>query len=702
MKVKIYTMTHKKFTPPADPVYVPMQVGRAVGTDLGYTGDDTGDNISDLNEFYGELTGIYWVWKNEQDADIVGICHYRRYFLNEDGQFMSAEDYEHILAEHDVMISELATGNGSNRERFSNSHNVENLDLAGAAIQELYPRDYAAFLQVMQEDKCCYGNLMVAKKELFDDYCQWLFPIFIWMADKIDVSSYDMYHKRLFGFLSEVLLYVWVKARNLNAYESRIGVTGEKAETVEFKQVMQQLVAAGDIDQAKELFYGYLKLRPDIRENISDLKGEIPIIEVLLYIMHQERKAGVSGLLAFTNQLPVLIEHYRNIRKLIEENGDKAGEAGNAYFAEFPVSEIAFEIIRRQLTGKLCYYDYLNEGKPQKKVSVIVPVYNAADQFAGCIGNLVHQTLEDIEIIFVDDCSTDNSLQILLECQRQFPEKVRVIASPENRRAGGARNLGLDAATGEYIGFVDADDIPDVTMYEKMYNKAKEGDYDIVDGGFLYDEKDTLTLYTADEDTGILNGSKRSRLIQRGGYLWSKLFRRSLIESRSLRFREKVPMLEDADFLTYLFSTARSIGNLKEVVYRYKQTEGSLSQIMERNAYFDSLYGAMEATYEKEHKLKQYSKIQEAVESVMLQYYSSAVAACVESYLKKEAYPVLETLRRFRSLRKKIAVPGYDNKHIQEALAVMDRALMQMNDEDPEKLLEAAEQMRWEFMNVRV
>lgn len=698
MNMKIYTMTHRQFSPPADEIYVPLHVGRALAADMGYPGDDTGDNISDLNEFYGELTGIYWVWKNDCDSDVVGVCHYRRYFLNDGGGLMTQADYERILQDYDVLVSDLPSAGGTNYDNFAKAHSRKDLDLTAAAIKALYPLDYAVYEAVMQENKCCYGNLMVCKKELFDAYCAWLFPIFVEMGDKINVSSYDMYHKRLFGFLSEMLLYVWIKARGLKYCAGKIGVTAEKAESVEFKNAIVQLMQQGEIDQAKELFYGYLKLRPDIRENISDIRGEIPVLEQLLYIMHQERKAGVDGLLAFTNQIPVLMEHYKNVCNLVRDHGDAVREGGAAYLREFPISDVALAVIKKQLSGTLSYYEYLNEGKPPKKVSVIVPVYNGVGSFEGCIGNLVHQNLEDIEIIFVDDCSKDSSLAVLYECQRQFPDKVRVIASPENRRAGGARNLGLDAATGEYIGFVDCDDLPDVEMYELLYARAKEGDYDIVDGGFLYDKQEKLTLYTTDDLTGRLDGRKRHKLIKTGGYLWSKLFRRELIESHHLRFREHVVMLEDSDFLDYLFAVADSIGNEHQVIYRYKNTEGSLSKHLEREIYWDSLQNAMEATYEKLNKLKVYKKIQTAVEFEMLQWYSCAVNSCVESYLAKEPYDFLNKLYSFRKTKKNtIKKIQYNDPDIMDAFPLADRVLMELNDSDPKHLLEAADVMKWEF-----
>ena len=82
MRIKIYTMTHKRFLEPEDnTLYIPLHVGRAMSRDLGYIGDNTGEHISTWNDRYGELTGVYWVWKNDIDADIIGICHYRRFFV---------------------------------------------------------------------------------------------------------------------------------------------------------------------------------------------------------------------------------------------------------------------------------------------------------------------------------------------------------------------------------------------------------------------------------------------------------------------------------------------------------------------------------------------------------------------------------------------------------------------------------------------
>ena len=105
------------------------------------------------------------------------------------------------------------------------------------------------------------------------------------------------------------------------------------------------------------------------------------------------------------------------------------------------------------------------------KVSVCIPVYNMEKYIEDCIKSLVNQTLKEIELIFVNDGSTDNSLNILNEYKKQYPDIIKVI-SQENKGLGGARNKGLELASGEYIGFVDADDFVEPNMYERLDRKS--------------------------------------------------------------------------------------------------------------------------------------------------------------------------------------------------------------------------------------
>ena len=113
------------------------------------------------------------------------------------------------------------------------------------------------------------------------------------------------------------------------------------------------------------------------------------------------------------------------------------------------------------------------------KVSVIIPVYNVEPYLEKCLDSLINQTLKDIEIICINDCSTDNSLNILEQFKNK-DERIKLINLKENKGAAAARNEGLKIAKGEYLGFVDPDDYVDLNFYEELYKKAKQDDADIV------------------------------------------------------------------------------------------------------------------------------------------------------------------------------------------------------------------------------
>lgn len=312
MKTRMYIMTHKKFDPPKEAGYIPLHVGRALGQDFGYQGDNSGDNISDLNPYYGELTGLYWLWKNCRDVENIGICHYRRYFWDEKKDLLSVQAIGQILDEYDILVSNSISVEGTYLEYFGRAHNVRDMEMTGEVIRELYPEDYPFFCQVMNGNQQYYGNLCAMKKTLFDDYCTWLFTIFAALGERVDVSGYDDYHKRLFGFLSENLLMVYTKARQLKVKEGRIGLTAEKAETVEFKLALSQLVKQGSFAEAVQLFYAYLKIRPDVELKQSDVRNEIPYIEIILKKLEEQKNKGEKeGLYAVSHDLFQLVEYVK-------------------------------------------------------------------------------------------------------------------------------------------------------------------------------------------------------------------------------------------------------------------------------------------------------------------------------------------------------------------------------------------------------
>lgn len=230
MDIQILVAAHKKYWMPEDNVYLPLHVGAEGKEALGYTPDNTGDNISGKNATYCELTGLYWAWKNLH-ADYVGLCHYRRYFghlvLQNDNlgikkrKIFIKEDYENILSRFDIILSRriLFGRHATVEAQYSQNHYRKDLCTLRQVLQDLYPADIIAFDRVMKKHGLHCYNMFVMRKADFDEYCQWLFSILFESEKRIDISGYDLYQKRVFGFLAERLLDVWLFNRGLKIKE---------------------------------------------------------------------------------------------------------------------------------------------------------------------------------------------------------------------------------------------------------------------------------------------------------------------------------------------------------------------------------------------------------------------------------------------------------------------------------------------------
>lgn len=276
--LKIFVATHVKCDPPQEPVYVPLHVGKYGKPDLGYLGDDTGENISDLNFLYGELTGLFWIWQNVYEVDYVGLCHYRRYFINSRKQAMSKQDYLELLEQYDAIVPKHAECEGSYYEHFGTSHNSRDLDAVGRALKRIYPSYGEAYDRAMEGSIYYWGNLVVTSLPILKAYAEWLFQIFVEASEEIDVSGYDDYHKRVYGFLSEQMFYVFALANGLNCCETAVGVSAEKAETKALKEQLKLLLKANRTEEARRLIHTQLQARPDLLLPGSDVTGELQAI----------------------------------------------------------------------------------------------------------------------------------------------------------------------------------------------------------------------------------------------------------------------------------------------------------------------------------------------------------------------------------------------------------------------------------------
>lgn len=180
------------------------------------------------------------------------------------------------------------------------------------------------------------------------------------------------------------------------------------------------------------------------------------------------------------------------------------------------------------------------------KLSIIVPVYNMAadNKLRFCLDSLISQSISDYEIIAVDDASTDGSLEILKEYESKYPWKFKVIQSYENVKQGGARNKGLDAARGRWIGFVDSDDWAAPDMYAKLIKKAEVTGADVV--GCDYCMADTHTMKVGkimpnntSDQTGPLDHERYKKLVINPGSMVIKVYLKAVIDLNNLRFPEK-------------------------------------------------------------------------------------------------------------------------------------------------------------------
>lgn len=231
MDIKILVATHKKYWMPKDEVYLPIHVGKKGKGDLGYIGDDTGDNISYKNPNYCELTALYWAWKN-LSCEYIGLCHYRRYFSHrcisrnlEDKRkhIFQKRDYEKLLIKYDMILPKKRNYYIETvRSQYNHAHYKKDLDKVENIIKEFYPEYMNSFYNVMNSKSLYIYNMFVMKKSLFDKYCLWLFDILFVLEKEIDISEYDKYNKRIYGFLAERLFNVWIDKQKLSFKEEKI------------------------------------------------------------------------------------------------------------------------------------------------------------------------------------------------------------------------------------------------------------------------------------------------------------------------------------------------------------------------------------------------------------------------------------------------------------------------------------------------
>ncbi|GHV98485.1 multidrug MFS transporter [Lactobacillus nasalidis] len=234
---------------PADPVYLPVLVGAVKNYKPGiaYQRDDEGENISAKNPFYNELTGIYWAWKNLKDVDAVGLVHYRRYFYVKKPftleNVAKEADYVKLLEKHDVILPTKRNYYiESNYDHYVHAHPAEPLDKTREILAKDYPDYLPAFDMMMKRRSAHMFNMFVMKKAQFDAYCEFIFGVLNKLEAQIDISGYSVQDQRVYGYISERLMDVWLYTTKPDYTEMTWGqLGGEKKLTKGINLIKRKL-----------------------------------------------------------------------------------------------------------------------------------------------------------------------------------------------------------------------------------------------------------------------------------------------------------------------------------------------------------------------------------------------------------------------------------------------------------------------------
>ena len=200
------------------------------------------------------------------------------------------------------------------------------------------------------------------------------------------------------------------------------------------------------------------------------------------------------------------------------------------------------------------------------KVSVIIPVYNTEPYLKRCLNSVCNQTLKDIEIILVDDCSTDESLKILKEYASK-DKRIKLIILEQNQGVAVARNKGLEAAKGEYIGFVDSDDFIDLNFYETLYKKAEEDDFDAVKGNIRkYDSK--TNEYSKDIFLDMNSYIRKNKAYFHCSF-YTAIYKTEFVRKNHLHFLEGFIFFQDPYFTIKAALFYKKLALVDDVFYNY-------------------------------------------------------------------------------------------------------------------------------------
>lgn len=293
-------------------------------------------------------------------------------------------------------------------------------------------------------------------------------------------------------------------------------------------------------------------------------------------------------------------------------------------------------------------------------ISVIIPVYNSERYLRKCIDSIINQTLKEIEIILINDGSTDNSFEIM-EKYRQKDERIIVI-NTNNGGVSSARNKGIEIANGDYIIFIDSDDWCDYEMLEEMYNFAKKNKLDFVGCGYIMETINGRCIRSIITNQKVIGKKNKdiSNILYRLelGYSVGKLYKRSILNDNNIRFNENINFAEDAIFIQEYILNIDSIGELGKGYYHYVRVNNqSLS-----TKYVDNMSFIMEKYWDISEKvynkftlygdlMRESGKIKE-IDGVILSLYNNYKINCYKN--RKQRIEEIKILLENKKIRKLI------------------------------------------------
>lgn len=215
-KVKVIIAAHKIYRMPSDSMYLPVQVGAYGKDSIGYQRDDEGENISELNPFFCELTGLYWAWKN-LDSDYIGLVHYRRYFSLHPH---ASDKWENILKQSEIEgdLGRIKVFIPTKRRyyietlysHYAHTHYAEQLDETRKIISERCPEYLESFDKTTGRSWGHMFNMMIMERDLFNAYCTWVFDILFELRNRLGEDGLTSFHSRYYGRISEIIFNAWI------------------------------------------------------------------------------------------------------------------------------------------------------------------------------------------------------------------------------------------------------------------------------------------------------------------------------------------------------------------------------------------------------------------------------------------------------------------------------------------------------------